>query len=323
MNKLLVIVGPTATGKTSLALELASKYNGELISADSRQVYKGLDIGTGKDKPKGAKILGLDLVEPTEDFSVADYQKYAQKIIKKIDSQNKLPILVGGTGLYIKAVLEGIETSTIPKNQKLRTKLEGKSPSELYSMLLSLNKIKAQSLNNSDKNNSRRLVRAIEIASLVIPDKHTRHPELPPRHPELVSGSESLRYNSLIIALTAPKEHLNNKITKRVNKRIKQGFEQEVQSLLASGVTWDHQSMSSLGYRQWKDYIEGNITKKEAIQNWIKEEQKYARRQLTWFKRAKGVNWFDISSSNWQHAVVEEVQKWYSQSTNDEKARKN
>jgi tRNA dimethylallyltransferase len=303
MKPLLAIVGPTATGKTKLALYLAKKYNGELISADSRQVYQGLDIGTGKDKPKNVSIWGLDLVEPTEEFSVADYQKYAQKIIKKITSQSKLPILVGGTGLYIKAVLEGIETSVIPKNHELRNKLERKSRLELFDILLSLDPKKADSLNNSDKNNPRRLVRAIEIASHVIPDEDP--------------GSRSPNYNSLIIALTAPKDVLFNKITKRVNKRIRQGFEQEVQDLLASGVTWGHQSMSSLGYKQWKDHLEGKVTKSEAIANWIKEEQKYARRQLTWFKGVKGVNWFDVSVSDWQAAVEQKVQKWYSHSTNE------
>ena len=296
MHKLLAIIGPTATGKTALALSLAKKFDGELISADSRQVYRGLDIGTGKDTPKDPeqKIWSIDIVGPKEEFSVAEYLNYAHKKIEEISSRGLLPILVGGTWLYIKAVLEGIATVDVPKNEKLRATLENKTASELFELLLNLSPAKAASLNNSDKNNPRRLIRAIEIASSSRPTH---------AHP--------FRYNTLTITLTAPKEYLNSKIKLRVEKRIEEGFEKEVNNLLSSGVTWQDQSMQSLGYRQWRLYMEGKISKNEAVDSWTREEQKYARRQLTWFKKERADHWFNVSETNWLISVEETVQKWY------------
>src|SRR4030043_1021657 len=188
MKKLLVICGPTATGKTSLALSLARKFNGESVSADSRQVYKGMDIGTGKDLPKnskfqiskskmgfknlnlgfytlsGVRLWGYDLVEPTQDFSVAHYIKIAQKIIENIHKRGKLPILVGGAGLYIKGVVDGIDTADIKRNIKVRKDLEGKTNCDLYALLLNVDIERALRMNESDRKNPRRLVRAIEIS---------------------------------------------------------------------------------------------------------------------------------------------------------------
>src|SRR3989344_2658803 len=185
MIKLLVICGPTATGKTSLALHLSEVFNGEIISADSRQVYRGMDIGTGKDLPvisnyqfpitnlkkqnigcykiKGINVWGYDLVKPNEDFSVGQYIAIAENIIENIHDRKKLPIIVGGTGLYIKGIVDGIPTADIPKNMELRKSLENKDTSELYDNLVSLDPAKALSLNKSDSKNPRRLIRAIEV----------------------------------------------------------------------------------------------------------------------------------------------------------------
>ncbi|MBU0569753.1 hypothetical protein KKB40_03150, partial [Patescibacteria group bacterium] len=182
MKNALVICGPTATGKTSLALRLAKKLDGELVSVDSRQVYKKLDIGTGKDLPSGSKLKAknsrlpeyyevngvkiwcYDLVEPTEEFSVGQYITIANVIIKDIETRKKLPILVGGTGLYIQGMTDGISTALIPKNARLRKLLEKKSAEELFEMLFKIAPAKATSLNSSDKKNPRRLIRAIEVA---------------------------------------------------------------------------------------------------------------------------------------------------------------
>src|SRR3989344_1522932 len=150
---MLVICGPTATGKTKLGIFLAQKFNGEIISADSRQVYKFMDIGTGKEWDEGVKIWGYDLVDPKKNFSVFEYLKFVRKALDDIWKRGKLPILVGGTGLYIKAVVEGIDTLNIPKNEDLRKSLEEKNVSELYEKLATLDSSKAASLNISDKNN--------------------------------------------------------------------------------------------------------------------------------------------------------------------------
>ncbi len=316
MTKLLIICGPTATGKTALAIDIAKKFGGEIVSADSRQVYKEMDIGTGKDLPKGStykavlgnygfyeikgvKIWGYDLVEPTKQFSVANYTRFAQKTIQHIIKRGKLPILVGGTGLYIKAVVDGIPTAFIPKNESLRKNLAGKTLAELFENLAQLDPIKAALLNVSDRKNPRRLIRAIEVAQW-----------------RLKSGrKEKIRikkYDSLFIGLNAPKNYLFEKIEKRVDERINRGLEREIKKLFEKGVTWESQAMSSLGYRQWKLYFEKKETRDKVIDIWKNEEKKYAKRQITWFKKDKRINWFDISKRRWRNYVEKLIKKWYS-----------
>ena len=333
MKKLLVIVGPTAIGKTSLAIALAKKFNGEVISADSRQVYKGMDIGTGKDLSRnskfqresrllfpnsklefrnlglgfytvsGVRIWGYDLVEPKKDFSVAQYIKIVRVIIDDIFARGKLVILTGGTGLYIKALIDGIETVSIPPNPKLRKSLSEKTRDELFDTLAHIDPIKAASLNSSDRKNPRRLIRAIEIA---LQNSTAKRVILTPK-----LQKSKLDANTLFIGLTAPKEFLFNNIEKRVEERVRGGIKKEIEELLGKGVSWKDQSMSSLGYREWKSYFESNAADAEAIENWKKEENKYAKRQLTWFKRDKRIGWFDVTDAGWQRNVEFMVEKWY------------
>lgn len=318
MNKLLVICGPTATGKTSLAIKLAKKYSAdnyaEIVSADSRQVYKGLDIGTGKDIPKnanlnfqslkldeegigffnidGVKIWGYDLVSPKVEFSVSSYIDFAGKILGNIWKRKKLPILVGGTGLYIKAVVDGIETASIPKNAKLRKSLRGKEVKELFDVLAKLDSVKSGSLNMSDKKNPRRLIRAIEIA------------QYKGKGVNLKSISAD---NELMIGLTAGKKTIQKRIKTRVEKRIREGIEDEIRNLLSSGVEWKYQAMNTLGYKEWADFND----KKKVIEQWIKDEENYAKRQITWFKKDKRIRWFDVSESNYKKRVEKLVTEWY------------
>lgn len=330
MKKIIVICGPTATGKTRLAISLARKFNGEIISADSRQVYKGMDIGTGKDLPekskyveselrvknkrigyfmvKGIKVWGYDLVSPKEEFSVSLYLKIAEKIINNIFSRKKLPILVGGTGLYIKALVTGIPTVTIPKDIRLRKLLEKKTTKELFENIAQLDSIKAANMNSSDRQNPRRLIRAIEVANWRI--KHNQVKEI-----ETVPKNEVLE-----IGLKAEKEFLNERIKKRINYRLNHGMENEVQSLIAKGVSWNNQSMDSLGYRQWKGYLLGKKTKEDVVKQWFSDEKKYAKRQMTWFKKDKSIIWFDVSKSKWEFGIENKVRNWYYKaSDNDEK----
>lgn len=305
MKKLLVICGPTATGKSELAFSLSNAMGGVLISADSRQVYKGMDIGTGKDKERVGAVLGYDLVDPKEEFSVAQYIRYAKDAIKKTWSGKKLPIVVGGTGLYIKALIDGIQTVDIPRNDVLRKGFEGKSAEELFDTLSQIDSVKAASLNSSDKKNPRRIIRAIEIAL----DKSG------------VSGakSEALDADVLFIGLTAPKDVLVKRIEKRIVKRIYQGIEGEIEKLLKSGVFWDLQSMQSLGYRQFRGYFEGEQSIDEVEYFWTHEEVQYMKRQITWFKKDSRINWFDITKPGYAKKVEKLVKKWYSKANNAKK----
>ena len=301
-QKLLVICGQTGTGKTSLAIFLAKKFNGELISADSRQVYKGLNIGTGKDlkeiEKSKVKIWGYDLVEPKKNFSVGNYIRFAQKVILDVQKRGKLPILVGGTGLFIKGVVDGIPTAFIPRNMKLRKNLEDKSQVELFEMLAHLDPIRAGSMNISDKLNPRRLIRGIEVAMWSLEKKTFRI-------------FRKTKYDLLEIGLQTSQGNLCKKIEKRVDKRIGEGIEAEIKGLISSGISWDSQSMTSLGYRQWRGYFEDRITKDEVVNNWKKEELKYAKRQLTWFKKDPRINWFDSAKQDFMENVEKLVKKWY------------
>ena len=324
MNKLLIICGPTSAGKTTLAINLAKKFNGEIVSADSRQVYKGMDIGTGKELPKGAKIKypwfykwgyyeikgikvwGYDLIDPKNEFSVAAYLKFAKKALAVIWKKRKLPILVGGTGLYIKAVVDGIQTISIPKNVSLRKSLSDKTVGELFEILAQLDPIKAASLNSSDSKNPRRLIRAIEIA--------TRRLEVGRRADSEV---ENEIFSTLFVGLSAPKKFLNQKIEKRIDRWIKGGIEKEIRDLVKKHIPWSTQSMSSLGYGEWKDFFENKKSREEIVNLWKSKEKDYIKRQMTWFKKDKRINWFDFSKPDFAKKVEFMVKKWYSSGRND------
>ncbi len=253
MNKILVILGPTATGKTKLGVMLAKKYNGEIISADSRQVYKGMDIGTGKDKSEYGDIpvWGIDLVDPDYNFNVSEFLDFARAKTKDIQNRGKLPIIVGGAVLYIKALLEPFETINVPKNDELRKELEKLSVEELQKRLGETN------LNQSDFNNPRRLIRAIEV-------KESPSLECP----------DNPHYDYQIISLTAPLAHIYEQIDKRVDKRLKQGAAEEVKKLLEMGYSLNLPSFTATGYRE--------VNNPEL---WKQKERQYAKRQITFIKK--------------------------------------
>ena len=296
MNKLLVICGPTATGKTQFAIKLAKKFNGEIISADSRQVYIGMDIATGKDRRMygDVPVHMIDVVDPRENFSVAQYSVLANKAIEDIWNSGKLPILVGGTGLYIKAIVDGIETSIVPPDEKLRKDYANKGASELFHILNKINPQKANSMNESDRKNPRRLIRAIEISNWKEEGK-----------------DENRKIDVIMIGLTAPREILYQLIDARVDKRMSEGMVGEVDQLLGNGVS--HKRMQSFGleYRLIDNYLTGKITEDILVETLKYKIHDFARRQLTWFKKDKRINWSNIESSDWAENVEKKVRAWY------------
>ncbi len=308
MKKLLIICGPTATGKTSLGLNLAKKFNGQIISADSRQVYKGMDIGTGKDLPlkakqkqdghyliENTKVWGYDLVNPNQDFSVAHFVNFAIPRLKAIWKTGDLPILVGGTGLYLKALTEPFETISIPTNPKLRLKLDQLPVDNLQQQLIKLNKEKFNSMNHSDQHNPRRLIRAIEITSTIQKRSTLKVPKT----------------DQLWFGLKTDLKTIEKRIEKRVHQRIKAGAQKEVVNLIKTGYSWDLPAMSAMGYQQWQPYLNNKITLKKVTQTWTLAEKQYLRRQLTWFNKQPNINWFNLKDAKYQQQVARMVGDWY------------
>lgn len=280
MNKILIICGPTATGKTKLAAKLAKKFNGVLISADSRQVYQDMDIVTGKVRPQGVKIYGYDLVKPDENFSVAHFVKFAQPLIGEFLSKNQLPIIVGGTGLYLNALANPFETLNLPPNQALRKKLTKKTIGQLQKALIKLAPARFHQMNHSDQLNPRRLIRAIEVSPFF---KNQTHQE---------------NLDIFWLGLTAPKAILDQRIKDNIQQRLKAGAGWEI-NRLRSQYDSHLPSMSAIGYQQFPD-----------IDHWIQAEQQYARRQLTWFKVNSAIHWVDITQS-YLVKVVKLIKTWY------------
>lgn len=298
--KLFVITGQTATGKTKLALQLAQKYNGELINCDSRQIYKYLDIITGKDIKKNSKfkipirqarskIWLYDIVDPKEYFSSFNYQKIAIPLIKKILKQGKTPIIVGGTYLYLSHLLYEIDTENIPPNWKLREELNNKSVSQLQKMLIQLNVQSFNRLNGSDKNNPQRLIRKIEILST---NKNAPIGQITPRRCRLGSKLNIPNIKIEFIGLRFKnKDDLVKTIKNRVEKRLGQGAIEEVKGLLKKGYSENDPGLKTIGYKQIIQYLKRELTKKEAIDQWITKELQYAKRQYTFMKKDPNIKW--------------------------------
>ena len=275
--KIIVILGPTSSGKSALAVKIAKKYNGEVISADSRQVYKGLDIGTGKITKKemnGVPHHLLDVVSPKKIFTAANYQKLAKKSIEDILKRKKVPIICGGTGFYIDVLINNYKLPNVKPNYTLRKKLSQLTTSKLFTMLKKLDPKRAK---NIDKANRQRLIRSIEIV------KSTKKPISP-----LVG---SLNYRVLKIGIQKSKKNLNKLIYQRLQKRLKSGLVEEVANLHKKGLSWKRMDELGLEYRYLSKYLTNQLDYKTAIQNLYQEIVHYAKRQMTYFKRDKEIIW--------------------------------
>jgi len=314
---MLVIYGPTQTGKTNLAIHLAKKYNGELVSFDSRQVYKGLDIGAGKvafgdvvEKHagywivNGARIDGFDVTSPGKQFTAADFLHFANSSISRITKIKKLPIIVGGTGFYLKVLLDGIGSIGIPADWELRRRLERLSSDDLYKRLFSIDSVRAKSMNQSDRANPRRLIRAIEI-TLSNQKLNIKNQKLS------VTNYKLQTTNYLLIGLTAPNEYLYKKADGWLEEQISHGLVEEVKNLLSMGVDVNWLKNLGLEYRWITKYLLSENPYEESLLRLKGDIHSFVRRQKTWFKKFKGIHLFDISYTNYQASIEKTVSLWY------------
>jgi tRNA dimethylallyltransferase len=287
MNPLLAIVGPTGVGKSQLALRLAQAFAGEIVNADSRQIYRYLDIGTAKPSPQERALVPhhlIDIVNPDENFSLAQYQQLALKAIENIQQRGKLPIVVGGSGQYVWSVLEGWGIPQVAPDPEFRQSLEEKAArggeDELYDELSSVDPEAAQRI---DPRNVRRTIRALEVY---------RETETPFSQ---LQRKEAPSFNTLIIGLTTDREELYRRIDLRVDRMIEQGLVEEVKQLASRGFNFDMPAISSIGYKQVALFLKGEITLAVAIQQTKFETHRLARQQYTWFQLQDArIKWFDI-----------------------------
>lgn len=283
---LITILGPTASGKTSIAAKVAHVLNGEVISADSRQVYRGMDLGTGKDYADylvdGEQIPYhlIDIVEAGYEYNVFEYQKDFLKVFEDISSRGKLPVMCGGSGLYLEAVLKNYKLIQVPINEELRKKLEGKSLDELTGIL---KEYKSELHNITDVENEKRAVRAIEIEEYYL------------SHPEINTGMPEIK--SLVIGVEFDRQTRRKRITTRLRQRLREGMLDEVQQLLASGLTPEQLTYYGLEYKFMTQHLTGELSWQEMFDGLNVAIHQFAKRQMTWFRRMEKqgieIRWLD------------------------------
>ena len=276
-QRVIAIVGPTAVGKSALAVELARRLNGEVISADSRQVYRGLDAGSGKitkREMRGVPHHLLSVANPRKQFSAAIYKELAEKKIREILLRGKIPIICGGTGLYLDVLSGRVRIPNVPPDPALRKRLSVKTAHELFALLATLDRARANAI---DRHNPRRLIRAIEIA--------TELGSVPPPH------HSHILQNMRMIGLVLPPRKLRKRIQTRLTSRMRKMIA-EVKRLHAKGLSWRRMEELGLEYRYLSRYLRGLITKAEMVQKLQTEIWRYAKRQLRWFRRNRAIRWF-------------------------------
>ena len=290
-EKLIVIIGPTAVGKTELSLELAKKMSTEIISGDSMLVYKGFDIGTAKPtllEQKSVEHHMIDILNPEQEFSVTQFKAYAQEHIQNINRKGKIPILAGGTGLYVKSLVEDYAFNETPGDEVYRRELETLAEKQgkeyVHDMLRAVDPKTAERLHVND---FRRVIRALEVyhmgGELISQDKAM-----------LEDGK--LAYDAVVIGLNRERSHLYERINQRVDLMIESGFVEEVQVLLKAGVPRNCQAMKGIGYLDIIGYLDGLISLDTAIENIKKSTRHFAKRQLTWYRKMPYIHWYDVEA---------------------------
>lgn len=282
--KVIVIVGPTASGKSDCAIELAKRIDGEIVSADSMQIYREMNIGTAKvtnEEMSGVKHYMINIVNPDEDFNVAMYKKMAEEALEKIVSKGKMPIVVGGTGLYINTLVNGIEFSEIDKDEEYRKELEKKVSVEgIDGIYEELKSIDPEAANIIDKNNVRRVIRALEIYKVTGKTKTELDKE----------SIKETKFDFLMYGIKTDREELYNRINKRIDYMMEQGLVSEVEELNKK-YKMSKTALQGLGYKEVIEYINGNCNYDEMIEKLKMETRRYAKRQITWFKRDERITW--------------------------------
>lgn len=289
MNKIIALAGPTAVGKTKFAIKLADEFDGEIVSCDSMQLYKYMDIGSAKPTPEEmeqARHHLVDMIDPREEFSVAEYQRLAKQAISDIFSRGKLPVISGGTGLYLNSLLYDMDFSAAPQDQAYRQELaeiaEKQGDDVLHSMLAEQDPQAAAAIH---PNNRKKVIRALE---------RLREGEGRVR-PFSSIKNETKDYDVLLIGLTRERAELYDRINRRVDILVEQGLFDEVEKLRDMGLTAENISMKGIGYKEILDFFSGKYTRDEAIDTIKKNTRHYAKKQLTWFRRYDKMNWYNIS----------------------------
>ncbi|MDP0494450.1 MAG: tRNA (adenosine(37)-N6)-dimethylallyltransferase MiaA [Fusobacterium sp. JB021] len=296
----IVIAGPTGVGKTELSLKIAKLLQGDIISADSAQVYKGMNVGTAKiteEEKQGIKHYMLDIVEPIEKYSVGDYQKEVDKILKEKEEKNEDIVLTGGTGLYIKSITEGL--ADLPKaDKKLREEMKKYSDSELLEKLKSLDE---EAANNIHENNRKRVERALEVCILT----GNKFSEISKKN------IKNNNYKFLKLYLTRDRKNLYERINKRVDIMMDQGLLEEVKSLYDKYTGETLKKINIIGYNELIDYLENKLTLDEAVNAIKKNSRRYAKRQITWFKKEEEYISIDVEKLS-EDEIISKIQKLYS-----------
>lgn len=293
-DKVIVILGPTAVGKTALSLSLARALNTEIISGDSMLVYRGFDIGTAKPTEEEQRMVPHHLVDirsPEEKYSVTEFQQEAGSLIHEMNQKGKIPLVVGGTGLYLQALLEGYDFNAMGENHAYRSFLEKLAEEKGEAALFErLRRIDAKAAEGIDAKNIRRVVRALEVAEL---------------------GQESISrrkkgkaFDAFVIGLSRPRPELYHRIDQRVEQMMKTGLENEVRGLLAMGVKRSSQAMQGIGYKEMACYLAGECTLEDAVNRIKKATRHFAKRQITWYRRMGYIHWFAIQQDTGQRVLA-------------------